>query len=386
MKVLIVGDSCGALASARELGAAGWMVGIGSNSRLGWAAVSRWTSHWHHVPPRFGDLEGFIRAINRVTEKHHYEVVFGAGDAEVLALSAHRTRIAPLFPYAPHCCVLRGFDKLHLAEAAHKAGLCTPITRKASENALSDLGLPVVVKSRLHWNPERPNKQGRLEAVIATSRDHALQQADKVRSLGAQPLFQQYVPGGFLGFVVLTNENHKIVAQHGYLATHICGSESGPPSWLPSVPVDVGLAAKVQKLLTDLRWFGVTQLQFQLSDQGEAFLNDFNGRMYGPLALANACGMQAMDTWARLATGRHATPSEVFVGPYLQALEGDLRWALIQPSASRLSAVWDCIARSVGAGHPILSWSDPLPTLAYLARLPRRAARLAVNPHRFTQR
>lgn len=97
MKVLIVGDSCGALASARELGAAGWTVGIGSGSRFGWAAASRWTSHWHYLPP-LDDPEGFIRTVNRVTEKHGYEVVFGAGDAEVLLLSAYRERVAPLFP------------------------------------------------------------------------------------------------------------------------------------------------------------------------------------------------------------------------------------------------------------------------------------------------
>ncbi len=375
MKALIVGDSCGALESARELGAAGWTVGIGSVSRLGWAAASRRTSHWHHVPPPIDDLEGFIGAINRATEKHHYEIVFGASDAEVLALSANRKRVTPLFPYAPHDCVVRGFDKLHLAEAAHKAGLSTPITREASENALSDLGLPVVVKSRLHWNPDRPSKRARLEAVIATSRDDALQQAQYLRSLGAEPVFQQYVPGGFLGLVLLTDENHRIVAQHGYLATHLFQSESGPPAWLPSVPIDQDLAAKVQTLMTDLQWFGLTQLQFQLSDQGEAFLNDFNGRMYGPLSLANACGMRAMDTWARLATGRPALPSEVVVGPYLQSLEGDLRWALAQPGAVRLSEVWDCVARSVGAVHPILSWSDPLPTLAYLVRLLGRISR-----------
>lgn len=75
MKVLIVGDSCGALASARELGAAGWTVGIGSDSRFGWAAASRWTSHWHYLPP-LDDPEGFIRTVNRVTEKHGYEVFF----------------------------------------------------------------------------------------------------------------------------------------------------------------------------------------------------------------------------------------------------------------------------------------------------------------------
>ena len=102
MKALIVGDSCGALATVRELGRAGWTVGIGSSSRFGWAAISRYATHWHHVPPPASDLGEFIGAINRATEKHGYEVIFGAGDAEVLALSANREKIGPLFPCAPH--------------------------------------------------------------------------------------------------------------------------------------------------------------------------------------------------------------------------------------------------------------------------------------------
>ena len=51
MKALIVGESSGALATVRELGRAGWTVGVGSSSRFGWAASSRWVSHWHRVPP-----------------------------------------------------------------------------------------------------------------------------------------------------------------------------------------------------------------------------------------------------------------------------------------------------------------------------------------------
>lgn len=90
MKLLIVGDRSGALAATRELGRAGWTVGIGSPSRLGWAAVSRRSSHRHRVPPPIGALDGFIEAINTATKKNEYEVVFGVGDADVLALSANR--------------------------------------------------------------------------------------------------------------------------------------------------------------------------------------------------------------------------------------------------------------------------------------------------------
>jgi hypothetical protein len=126
MKALIVGDSCGALATVRELGRAGWTVGVGSSSRFGWAASSRWVSQWHRVPPPISDLGEFIGAINRAAEKHGYDVIFGTGDAEVLALSANREKIGPLFPYAPHPCVVRGIDKVHLVEVARKAGIATP--------------------------------------------------------------------------------------------------------------------------------------------------------------------------------------------------------------------------------------------------------------------
>lgn len=372
MKALIVGDSCGALAAVRELGRAGWTLGVGSSSRFGWAASSRWVSHWHRVPPPVSDLGEFIGAINKATEKHGYEVIFGVGDAEVLALSANREKIGPLFPYAPHPCVVRGFDKLHLAELAGKVGLATPITREASESALKDLGLPVMVKSKLHWTPSRPNQRTRVEAVVAHSWDEALRQADIMRSIGAEPLFQQYVPGSLFSFVALVDEKHRIVSQHVQLATHMGMSESGISARATSLPVPDSLAVRVQAFLSEIHWFGLVQIQFQLPDDGEPHLIDFNGRIYGTFSLSNGCGMQAMDTWGRLATGRIATPSKTMVGPRYQSLEGDLRRAITQPGMRRIFEVLECLVEAGGAVHPILSWSDPLPVLVYLARLPRR--------------
>jgi hypothetical protein len=379
MKALIVGDSCGALATVRELGRAGWTVGIGSSSRFGWAAMSRYATHWHHVPPPVSDLGEFIGAINRATEKHGYEVIFGAGDAEVLALSANREKIGPLFPYAPHACVVRSFDKLDLVEVASKAGLTTPITLEASESALKDLDLPVVVKSRLYRTPGKLNSETRLNAVVAHSRDDALRQAALMRSAGAEPLFLQYVPGSVLSFHALVDKKHEIVSAQVQVTIYKCDSESGLSARAKSVPVADSLARKVQTFLAEIRWFGVVQLQFLCPDEGEPQLIDFNGRMFGSLEFANACGMRAMDTWARLATGRSATPSEMVVGLRYQALEGNLKWAMTQPGMKRFREVGDCLVEAFGAVHPILSWSDPLPVLAYLARLPGRALK-AWNP------
>ncbi len=368
----------------RELGRAGWIVGIGSSSRFGWAAASRWASHWHHVPPPVGDLGEFIGAINWATEKHGYEVVFGTGDAEVLALSANRERVAPCFPYAPHPCVVRGFDKLDLVEVASKAGLATPITLEASESALKDLDLPVVVKSRLHWTPGKLNQETRVNAVVAHSRDDALRQAALMRSAGAEPLFLQYVPGSVLSFHALVDEKHEIVSAQVRLTIYKYDSGSGISARAKRVQDADSFAAKVQAFMTEIRWFGLVQLQFLCPDEGEPVLIDFNGRMYGSLELANACGMRAMDTWARLATGRSTTPSEMVVGRRYQSLEGDLRRAMAQPGMKkRIQNVGGCLVEAFGAVHPLGSWSDPLPVLVHMARVPGRALKAwkpAVSP------
>lgn len=373
MKALIVGDGTGGLAAVRELGRAGWTVGVGSPGRLGWASVSRWTAHWHRIPAPSGDLETFIGAINQAVARHGYEVAFPAGDAELLALSASRDRLDVHLPYPPHERVLLAVDKERLGEVAGKAGLAMPAIRKASEEALRELGLPIVVKSKLHWNPDSAERQTRVDAKVAESRDEALGIADWMRSLGAEPLFQRFVPGELLAFVAFVDAGHRIVAHHARQTVYLRASEAGLSARAISVPVADDMVAKIQSLLTELRWFGLMAVQFQMPERGEPQLIDFNGRMDGAYVLAHACGMRAMDAWARLATGRTPLPTQTSsLTPRYQALEADLRRSWQQPGLGRLDELLSALQESAVAVHPIASWSDPLPCLAYLVRLAGR--------------
>jgi hypothetical protein len=45
-----------------------------------------------------------------------------------------------------------------------------------------------------------------------------------------------------------------------------------------TVQIDPMLGRGVSALLTDLDWFGLADLEFQVSDDGEPRLIDFNGR------------------------------------------------------------------------------------------------------------
>jgi predicted ATP-grasp superfamily ATP-dependent carboligase len=368
MAVLIVGDSCGALAATRELAKAGWTVGIGSNSRIGWASASRWSSRWHRIPPPLGDHTEFVEEINRVAKKHNYELVFGAGDAEVLAMSANRERLIPLLPYGTHPTVLSVFDKLELAELTVKAGLRAPVTRSAGNADLSEFDFPVVVKSRLHWNPGTTNQKTRVKNTIAYNHDDAVQHAEIMQSVGAEPLFQEFIPGHVETFVALTDRTGKILSQHVQRTTHEHSSESGISARATSVLASEEFTQKVQNLLTDINWFGIASIQFLQPNDGPPVLIDFNGRMYGSLVFANACGVRAMENWARLASGRDIAPAQELLGLRYQALEGDLRRAMKVPGMGRISELGSCLAEIGRSVHPVMSWSDPMPTLHYLVR------------------
>ena len=101
-------------------------MGVGTPSGRGLASVSKATSCRHRVPSPHAGLDGFVAAVNEAVRTNGYEIIFGAGDAELIALSSQREAIDAVIPYAPHDRVMRVVDKLALAEAAAKAGLTSP--------------------------------------------------------------------------------------------------------------------------------------------------------------------------------------------------------------------------------------------------------------------
>lgn len=367
-----MGDSCGALEATRELAKAGWFVGIGSDSRSGWASSSRWASRWHHVQPPLGDSKLFIKRINQIARQHSYGIVFGAGDAEVLALSACREELTPLFPYTEHRFVLGVFDKLKLADLTRQAGLRAPSIYPAEQDQLSRLDFPVVVKSRLHWNPGEENKNTRVKAKVVQGRAEAMQRAREMRAVGATPIFQEFIPGHVETYVALTDRSSEILSYHVQRTTHEQGSESGISARALSVSGPAGFRRKVRGLLSDIQWFGLASIQFIRPENGEPVLIDFNGRMYGSLVFANACGMHAMENWVRLALDQEPVPSSEILGLRYQALEGDLRRAKKRAGNRRIREVISCLTESTRTVHPILALSDPMPTVHYLKRLIRR--------------
>ena len=377
MRALIVerGDSRGALAAARALAAAGWLVGIGSPDRRGLAVSSRATRAWDRVPRPEEDVDRFVDAVARAVQSRGYEIVFGAGDAEVLALSAAREVLGAAVPYAEHPAVVRAFDKVQLVEMARGVGFPAPDTRPASEDALAAVRVPTVVKARLHWAPGISS--GRVDTAIVEEPGAAVRAAGEVRSTGREPFLQDFVPGRLIALVTVTDRACRPLVWIQQRSERLWPSRrAGISARARSIPVDPALAGQAVELLAALRWFGLAELQLVEPDDGPPLLLELNGRFYGSMALALAAGVNLPDAWARLGTGRPAPAlSSPRAGVRYQWLEGDLRAAWAEPRGGRLHDVLGCLAYAPGAAHSIWRASDPKPALRLTADLTRRAVR-----------
>jgi predicted ATP-grasp superfamily ATP-dependent carboligase len=378
MRVLIVGeaDSRTALAAVRGLGRAGWLVGVGSAAPGSLSAASRWTRHLHRVPPPELDVRAFLDAVNQAIARVGYDLVIGVDDASVMALSASRAAIQATVPYGAHDAVLAATDKLRLGEIAARAGFRTPRTVAGTSGNLDAWTGPAVVKCRMHWRPARRGPEPRLEATLVPGPAEAARRVEQILRTGGEPMLQEVVTGQLMAFVAVVDQGGRLVARLQQRAERTWPVPTGVSVRATTVPVDPELAKRAAVLLEDLGWFGLVQLQFLAADESDPWLIDVNGRPYGSLSLAHAAGLNPLDIWARLATGRPVPgKADAAAGVRYQWLEGDLRRACSEHRGGLLADVADCLRHAPGAAHSVASFTDPWPGFRYTGHLAVRLAR-----------
>jgi len=376
MRVLIVesGFTRGALAGCRALAGAGWHVGIGSSTKQGLAASSRYARRWHRIPPVEDDLDAFLDATETAIRVGGYEVIFCTEDAQALGLSYGRDRISATIPYPPHDVVIRAFDKLELSHAARRVGMATPRTVLADDATISATELPVLVKSRLHWTPGASRAPARLEAEIVSDHQGIRRRVSDIREDGGEAILQQIVRGRLIHYMVIV-EAGEILAGVQTLAEPLVypGPDVGQRIRSVSVPIDEALHAKTSELMSDLKWEGLASLNLLSPfEGGEPALIDFNGRLGASLDQYIAAGPNFPAMAAALATERDLPPVRpVTVGVRFQWLEGDLRRAWRQRRGGLVADVLDCLAYARGAVHTLWRWDDAMPTVRAVGRLVR---------------
>lgn len=373
MRALVVeqGFSRGTLTAVRALSAAGWRVGVGTPRGTGLASSSRYCLGRHVVPAAHENADLFVAAVAQAVRDGGYEVVFGGGEAEVLALSEHRSAIAAVIPHAGHDIVLSALDKARLASAAAAVGIAVPVTLQLSSGIAGHQ--PVVVKARLHARPGQAGSPPRIDTTVVYGESAARRRVAEIEALGGTAELQEFISGKLLAYsAVVTSGGERVAAQSMQVASRMWPPDAGASCRAVSVPVDDQIAGRAAALFAHLGWFGLAQLQFLVPADGVPRLIDLNGRFYGSLALAVKAGANLPAVWAALATGRRldAVPARPLrVGVRYSWLEGDLRRALAGQPGARFRDIAGSLCAGVGAAHSVVKLSDPAPALAATRQL-----------------
>lgn len=366
MRALVVeqGWSRGCLAAVRGLALGGWTVGLASPAGPGLATASRAVSRRHLVTDLQPSLDAFVASVAAAVRAGGYDVVFGAGEAELLALSARRDELPAVFPHAPHELVLRAVDKEHLSVAARGVGIAVP--EVIDVESVPDERTPVVVKARLHARPDLAGAPPRIDTTVVTGRTAARSRVAEIRAVGGEPQVQVFHEGALVAYTAVRGAD-GVVAEVMQRALRIWPPGAGASSRATTVPVEPELAGRCAALLPELQWFGLAELQFLVGDDQVPRLIDLNGRFYGSMSLAVRAGANLPAVWADLAVGRPPRAKvRARAGVRYQWGAADVRRAVRERRGGLAADLAGTAVFGLGAGHSVLQARDPGPALARL--------------------
>ncbi len=320
--LVLDGGSGAALSVVRSLGRAGWRVRVGAGTR---SARSRYVADTVTLPDAVADPSGFVDGVGAALAREATSVVVPCSDASVQLVWEHDDRLcgAAVMGGDRHSALL-AIDKYRTLEIADRCGFPTPAWRAPStiaeaERALSELGLPCVVKPRhsYAWNGRRmthrrhsfvraPNE---LSAALAAGADHG----------GALPILQAYVPGRAISVSAVLS-HRRVLASVARETLSFHPVAGGTSVWKRTIPAgDVGIHQAL-KLLQDIGYEGLAEVEYQVGADGVPRLMEIGPRPHGWISLACAAGVDLPLVAARALIGEAVGEQR----PYRVGVE--MRW------------------------------------------------------------
>jgi predicted ATP-grasp superfamily ATP-dependent carboligase len=390
-------DSPIGLALVRELGRAGIDVQGVAHDRRALGLYSRWLGQAYFRPDDEASLLPLLRRIARRTGARFIMTV-AMSDSLMIREAADAGQLPGLTPLLPSVEKLRLVnDKAEVCRIAERLGIEVPRTW---EPASADLGADLPTLSYpcvLKWrDPEQAMgllSAARLPLLKTEYVDDAgalREVLERYRPAGIFPMVQNYVPGAGLGQMFVMHGGAAILRfQHRRI--HEWPPEGGVSTLCESIGPEAHpeLMARSEALLREIGWEGPAMVEYRYDQRtGRAVLMEINGRFWGSLPLAFHAGAPfGLATYHALGLDRPL--------PTLQAYRAGVRCRFMIAETRRLlrilfarRSIPDRSLRISKAGAVgsylkgfvdgsrcyVFSWADPLPFLADMAFVIRRAS------------
>lgn len=309
---LVFPDNLGALAAARELGAAGIPVVV-AGPKPGPAARSRFAS-FLPVPDLYDSTAAWAEEISAWGSfQATRPVLFASEDAGLLAAEKHHDQLSGLFlkPYPGPGIIDRIIDKRRLYEAAEKVGVAVPGYREVTSvqelEGLKASGwlIKPALRYRLHDDGGIYTFRQATGATKAIGGDPSIA-AKEVIASGFPTLLQEAVPGPFENLVTLALSIGRDGRVHDYFAA--CKQHEYPEPFGDGLIVrmipDPGLLEPCVRLMREIGYWGICDIEFKRDIRtGEYKLLDANPRTWLWLNLGTRSGRHLLLTAYAEATG-----------------------------------------------------------------------------------
>jgi predicted ATP-grasp superfamily ATP-dependent carboligase len=395
--VLLGIDTPIGLTILRELGERGVAVygiarspeGIGLRSRYlrrGWIAPA-------------GEAET-LALIREIAAENGARFLMTISERDILWLNRERAALGDLRPLIPDAArMARVLDKAMACDAARAVGLEVPETWQLEgdhdvERVAAAARYPVILK----WgDPVAMSPRLRAAGLTLMKAEYCYDAGELRRALGRYapigrfPLVQGFCPGLGLGHMVFMHRGEPVLRfQHRRLREW--PPEGGTSTAAISVPLDehAELFARSVALLRRLEWEGAAMVEYRHDPgTGRSAFMEVNGRFWGSQPLAYHAGAPfGWYTYSVLGLGRVPAPASYRGGLRCRFVIPDTRrlfTVLFDPGAVqnrhlRLSRGRELVDYVVdflrpGARYFVFRWRDPLPALADLAGVLRKAVR-----------
>jgi peptidoglycan/xylan/chitin deacetylase (PgdA/CDA1 family)/predicted ATP-grasp superfamily ATP-dependent carboligase len=360
--LVLDGRSGPALEMVRSLGRAGWRVLASQGTR---SAASRFTAKAVPIPESV-EPAPFADALADVLGAEHVDLLVPCTDGTAQILWSGHTRFGgvPILGGDRRSFELT-VDKAAALAAAERAGF--PAPRWLAPEDVSEarsfahrLALPFVVKPRRSFIERAGRLVQRRHAFVqrADELEHVL---DTLREADSSlPVVQEYVPGRSLAVSAVVRRGRVLaaVARETFSFEPIAG---GTSVWKRTVPLeDDGIAAAC-RLLVDIGFEGLAEVEYQVGANGRPQLMEVGARAHGWIGLAVAAGVDLPLIAAHALLGDDLPPMHSYrPGVEMRWPRGELR--RLQAALAPRSVLPPGVTRAAVIGR---SWPPWRPGMRY---------------------
>ena len=281
-----------ALTAVRSLGRAGAnVIAGGRDPRRRVAATSKYCSRWRAYTPPSVSIEKFIEDIKKIAVQEELDIIIPIGVDTTIPLSFHEDDLADLVnvPVADYGTLELAHDKLKSLEIAKRVGVPIPETMTLNDSGLGYSGpFPAVVKAR--------KGAAGTGTRYATSADDLERISSEFREKNSNaildfesPMIQEYIPGEIRDVCVLFNQGEPRAAMAQRRV--VTFPPGGGVGIVNETIEDPELIEGALRLLEEMGWHGVAQVEFKLDREGTPRLMEVNSKFWGTLELSIASGV-----------------------------------------------------------------------------------------------